>query len=104
MATSGNVAPQGSGAAAAFQHQLAEVDAVRSAHAWHPMFRAWKERTAELFERFLPDSVFCANFLAIQFAESPSSGGADDETASHASFLKACERAATCLKSAIAQV
>jgi len=104
MAASGGFTPHNAEALAAFQHQLAELDAVRAAHAWHPMFRAWRERTDAIFERFLPDSASRAGFLAIQFSEVSSSGGPDADTNSHAMFAKACDSAAACLKSAISQL
>lgn len=103
MADSSRPSPQASEAATALERQLAGLDAVRSAHAWHPMFLAWKDRTAEVFQRFLPESALRATFLNIQFALPPPSASSYAETESRVAFVKACEIADTCLKSALAQ-
>ena len=101
--SSSRPSPQTSDAATALEQQLAGLDAVRSAHAWHPMFLAWKDRTAEVFQQFLPESALRATFLNIQFAMAPPSASSYAETESRAAFAKACEIADDCLKSALAQ-
>jgi len=103
MADSNKPVPQTSEAATALERQLAGLDAVRSAHAWHPMFLAWKDGTAEVFQRFLPESALRATFLNIQFALAPPSASSYAETESRAVFAKACAIADACLKSALAQ-
>jgi len=103
MADSSRPVPQTSEAATALQRQLAGLDAVRSAHAWHPMFLAWKDRTAEVLEQFLPESALRATFLNIQFALASPSASSYAETESRAAFAKACEIANACLKNALAQ-
>jgi len=103
MADSNKSVPQTSEATTALERQLAGLDAVRSAHAWHPMFLAWKDRTAEVFQQFLPESALRTTFLNIQFALAPPSASSYAETESRAAFAKACEIADACLKSALAQ-
>lgn len=78
-----------------FKEQLAAVATMRTFRGVTPEFNRWKDSTAGLFIKYLPDSAFYNRFCIIQFG---SAQAAQDR------YLRGCDLAEQCIRAAIQDI
>jgi hypothetical protein len=78
-----------------FKEQLDAVPTIRSFRGVTPEFNRWKDSTAGLFRKYLPDSSCYNRFCIIQFRSA---------NAAQERFLRGCDLAEQCIRAAIQDI
>jgi hypothetical protein len=95
MTDAGRLSSEGQRALELFKEQLAAMPTVRSFRGVTPEFSRWKDSTAGLFIKYLPDSTSYNRFCIIQFGSAQ---------ATPERYLRGCDLAEQCIRAAIEDI